>query len=385
MTPKRSSSRPVRLAGEDLHDHRHVCALGNGPDDLFASLMPFIVEGFEQGDRAVHIVDPALRDAHLERLREAGIDVLAATASRQLDLQTSDDAYMKGGRFDRAAQLSLVRRILDEGRELGFPQTRLIGTMEWALDDETVADLLRYEARVDELLRTRPDVTICIYDLDRHSARTVAEVLGIHPIALIGGELRTRRGSTRPSPRDRLLDAASTLFHQNGVYATGVDAIIDVAQVAKATFYRHFPSKDDLVVAWLRDPRARWHDRVRAQVETYGAPPADAIPRFFEAVAEWLETDDFRGCPYLNTAAEITNPAHPARLVIREQLQEIEDYLTGLAAAAGYKDPQLLGSELQLLVAGAISLSVARRSNAAVLAARDVALGLVANASHGGA
>ncbi len=68
-----------------------------------------------------------------------------------------------------------------------------------------------------------------------------------------------------------------------------------------------------------------------------------------ENVAEWLESEDFRACPYLNTAAEFTDPGHPTRLVIREHLQEIEDYLTGLSAAAGYRDPRMLGIELQTL------------------------------------
>jgi AcrR family transcriptional regulator len=385
MGPIRTASRPARLAGEELRDRRHISVLVDGPDELFSSLMPFIVEGFEEGDRAVHIVDPQLRDAHLERLRESGIDVTAATASRQLDLQTWDDAYMKGGRFDRSAQLALVRRILEEGLALGFPRTRLIGTTEWARETETVADLLRYEARVEDLLRKRPDVLVCAYDLNHHSARTIAEVLGIHPIALVGGEILANPGSARASARDRLLAAASELFHRNGVQATGVDSVIEAADVAKATFYRHFPSKDDLVVAWLRDRRARWFDRVRARAEADGAPPAEVIPLFFEAVAEWLETEDFRGCPYLNTAAEFTDAVHPTRPVIREYLQEIEDYLAGVAAAAGYRDPRLLAIELQTLLAGAISLAVASRSSSSALAAREAALRLLATAERDGA
>jgi hypothetical protein len=108
----------IRLAGEDLRDHRHVCALVDGPDEAYGVLLPFIAEGFEQGERALHIVDPLLRDEHLERLTAIGIDVPARTASHQLEVQTWADAYLRGGRFDRTAQLAYVRQRLGEGLSL---------------------------------------------------------------------------------------------------------------------------------------------------------------------------------------------------------------------------------------------------------------------------
>jgi AcrR family transcriptional regulator len=192
----------------------------------------------------------------------------------------------------------------------------------------------------------------------------------------------SERAGARPG--HRLLTAASELFHETGIQATGVDSLIDAAGVAKATFYRHFPSKDDLVVAWLRDPRTRWLTRVRAQAEAHGAEAGDVIPLFFEALADWLETEGYRGCPYLNTAIEITEPTHPARVAVREYLQEIEDYLAGLVASAGYWNPRMLAAELQTLAAGAISLAVARRSSAYALSAREAALGLLAGAERDG-
>jgi AcrR family transcriptional regulator len=376
------SPRTVRLAGEDLPDHRHVCMLTDGPDEAYDVLLPFIVEGFEAGDRALHLVDPESRELHLERLKAGGIDVGSATASKQLEVETWTGTYLRKGHFDRAAQLSYVRKKLNEGRDLGYRLTRMIGFMEWSLDGETERELVAYEAGLDELLRKVPDAVVCAYDLNRHSARTIAHVLGLHPKALVGGVLRTNVAPARASARDRLLAAASELFHVAGVQATGVDSIIAAAGVAKATFYRHFPSKDDLVVAWLRDPRARWFDRVRASIESRGPESSEAIPMFFDAVADWLEADGYRGCPYLNTAAEITDPAHPARLVVVEFLQEVEDYLVGLADAAGYRDPRSLGQELQTLAAGAISLAVARRSGASVEAARRAALEVLASAER---
>jgi AcrR family transcriptional regulator len=372
-----TSRRPAHLAGEEL-SNRHVVLLGDGMDDVYDVLVPFVVEGFDGGDRAVHLVDPALREEHLERLAAGGIDVAAATASRQLDIRTWDESYLLGGAFDPRRQIGFLRKRLAEGRGLGFPATRLIGSLDWAADvPDVMADVLAYEMLVEALVRDRPDVIVCTYDLRRHGARAVADVLGVHAGAVVGGVSRTLRVRDRESARERLLTAAAQLFHDVGIHATGVDALIAAAGVAKATFYRHFPSKDDLVVAWLRDPRARWFDDVRAQVDEYALPPAEAIPRLFDAVAEWLESTDYRGCPYLNTSVEITDPTHPARQVVSDYLQEIEDYLSGLVEAGGYRDPQKLGAELQTILSGSISLAMARRSTASAVRARDVALALL--------
>ena len=380
-----TTPRPINLGGGDLGDHRHVCALVDGPADADDVLMPFIAGGFAAGDRAFHIVDPGVREQHLERLNDGGIDVPAALASGQLEVWTWPDAYLKGGTFDPSAQLAYLRAALDDGLTRGYQRTRLIGSTEWALDEPTVQDLLAYEARIDGMLgNTETSVLVCTYDLKHHSARTIADVIGVHQAALVGGTLRTNRGGGQPPARERLVAAASRLFHEAGIQATGVDTIIAEAGVAKATFYRHFPSKADLVVAWLRDPRARWLDRVKVKVEARaaGRPPAAAILLFFEALAEWLEAEGFRGCPYLNTSVEITDPAHPARAVVVEYLQEIEDYFAGVLAAAGYRRSRALGADLQTLAAGAISLAVARRSGAAGLAARDVAEALLRDAER---
>jgi AcrR family transcriptional regulator len=372
----------VRLAGEDLHDHRHVSALVDGPDEAYLLLIPFVADGLEQGDRAVHLVDPLAREAHLSRMAASGIDVAAAVASHQLDVRTWTDSYLRDGRFDRPAQVALLRQVFAEGRALGYPRTRAIGMMEWAVDGVEPDDLVRYEVAIGDMVGKLPDLIVCAYDLRRHSARTIAEVLGVHGAAVVGGVLRVGHGPARPSARDRLVAAASRLFHEAGIQSTGVDSIIDAAGVAKATFYRHFPSKDDLVVAWLRDPATRWIDRLRAQVEASRPEPVDAIPMLFELVAEWLEAEDYRGCPYLNTAVEISDPSHPASLVIREFLEDVEDYLAGLADAAGYRQPRLLAAQLQTPLAGAISLAVARRSSASAITAREAAIGLLAAAKR---
>jgi AcrR family transcriptional regulator len=186
-----------------------------------------------------------------------------------------------------------------------------------------------------------------------------------------------------PPPRERVLAAASLLFAENGASRTGVDTLIEAAGVAKATFYRHFPSKDALVVAWLEDPRTRWFDRVRAEVEAKATGPGEIVPLLFEAVAEWLESGDFVGCPYLNTAIEVSGTTHPGGEPSRNYLAEIGQYLTEKVADAGHSDAARLGPEIHALLAGSISLGVANRSSAHVLAARDAAMHLMAGAPGG--
>src|SRR5258708_6527477 len=178
-----TTANTVRLAGEDLGDHRHVCVLVDGPEEAYPLLTPFVTEGLQQHDRVFQIVDPAARDAHFARLREGGIDVPAVMASGQLEVRTWADSYLRGGRVDRRAPLASVKQSFLEGRELGYRRTRLIGSMEWAVDGENAVGLLRYESRLSDVVRRRPDIVVCTYDLKRHSARTIADVLGVHPAA----------------------------------------------------------------------------------------------------------------------------------------------------------------------------------------------------------
>ena len=186
-----------------------------------------------------------------------------------------------------------------------------------------------------------------------------------------------------PAPRDRLLAAAAQLFHESGIQATGVESLIEAAGVAKATFYRHFPSKEDLVVTWLNDERTNWFKDVRTVAEERAASPAGVIPLVFETAAEWFEAEGHRGCPYLNVAVEITDPDHPALRVVRAFLDHMQEQLTSVAAAAGLPEPKAAGSQLQILLAGAISQSLAHHSAEPFRFAQEAATRLIASAQRG--
>ena len=157
----RESEQPIRFAGSVLGAQRHVCAFFHSPDEEYRVLLPFIKEGFERGEKAFHIVDPKLREEHLRRLESAGIDVAAAEQSGHFELRHWADAYLRDGHFDQDKMLALIQEVLEGGRQQGFPLTRLVAHMEWALEDRPgVNDLVEYETRLNYLLPRYPDPVI---------------------------------------------------------------------------------------------------------------------------------------------------------------------------------------------------------------------------------
>ena len=181
----------VRLAGSVLDRSRHVCAFFHHKEEEYRVLLPFIKEGFEQGDRAFHMVDPRHRAEHLRRLQESGIPVAEAERKGQLEVRRWEDAQFRDGHFDQDRMLALLEEVLAGGRAQGFPLTRLMANMEWALEDRPgLEDFLEFEARVNYLTPRYDDVLCCTYDLARFGAGVVMDVLRTHPTVIIGGTLQ---------------------------------------------------------------------------------------------------------------------------------------------------------------------------------------------------
>jgi hypothetical protein len=156
-----AAERPITFAGTALREHRHICAFFNTRDEEYRVLLPFIAEGIERGEKAFHIVDPALRHNHLARLGARGIDVERAQASGQLEVWNWEDAYLRGGHFDQDAMLALIEEVLASGPAHGFPLTRLVAHMEWALEDRPgVNDLIEYETRLNYVLPRYKDPVV---------------------------------------------------------------------------------------------------------------------------------------------------------------------------------------------------------------------------------
>ena len=182
---------PMQCAGGNLGQHRHICAFFNGVDEEHRVLRSFIKDGFDNGDKAFHIVDPELQRQHLKRLAESGIDVERAMGTGQLELRRWQDAYLRGDRFDQDAMLALLEEVLQSGEASGYPFTRLVAHMEWALLDKPGADdLLEYETRLNYVLPKYGDPVICSYDLSKFSASAVIDIMRTHPVVIIGEVLQ---------------------------------------------------------------------------------------------------------------------------------------------------------------------------------------------------
>jgi hypothetical protein len=152
---------PIRFAGSVLEAQRHVCAFFHSHDEQYSTLLPFIKDGFDRGEKAFHIVDPKLREEHRARLASAGIDVEKAEMSGQFELRNWADAYLRDGHFDQDRMLALIEEVLDGGAQQGFALTRLVADMEWALEDRPgVDDLVEYETRLNYLLPRYKDPVI---------------------------------------------------------------------------------------------------------------------------------------------------------------------------------------------------------------------------------
>jgi hypothetical protein len=152
---------PIHFANATLGTERHICAFFNSADEEYRVLSPFIREGIERGEKGFHIVDPMLLDDHFRRLEQGGIDTRAAAQRGQLVVRRWQDAYLRDGHFDQDRMLALIQEVLDAGPSEGFPLTRLVAHMEWALEDfPGVNDLVEYETRLNFILPNYSDPVV---------------------------------------------------------------------------------------------------------------------------------------------------------------------------------------------------------------------------------
>jgi AcrR family transcriptional regulator len=150
----------------------------------------------------------------------------------------------------------------------------------------------------------------------------------------------------RPPARARVLETATRLFYAEGVHAVGIDRIIAEAGVAKATFYHHFPSKDELVRAYVVEQNA-WQQAAIGAVE--GDSPRQRLERIFAAMCDFGAGPAYRGCPFINVAAEYPDPEHPVRQAVADYRRWLRDLYRDLLAADGHPDPERTADMLLLL------------------------------------
>lgn len=187
MTP----AVPITIAGSQLAVPRHVCAFFNSADEEYRVLLPFIKEGFERGDRAVHVLNPERRAEHLERLSAVGIDVHAAQANEQFEIWNNAETYLREGEFDPDRMIEAFEALAGGRAAQGFALSRIVCHMDWAVDNGShVEQLVEFESRVNDVWRRHDDAVVCTYHLSKFGADTVIDILRTHPMVIIGGILQ---------------------------------------------------------------------------------------------------------------------------------------------------------------------------------------------------
>ncbi|MEU5825387.1 helix-turn-helix domain-containing protein [Streptomyces sp. NPDC047803] len=165
--------------------------------------------------------------------------------------------------------------------------------------------------------------------------------------------------ASRPSrvaklpPRERILDAAEELFQSEGIHRVSVQAIAEKAATTKMAIYRHFETKDALVAEWMRIVAADYQaafDRVQTE---YPGRPREQIMGLARFIAEGLPAISHRGCPFINSLAELPDRSHPARQVIEEHKAQQARRLAGMCAEAGLPDSEQAAAEITFVLEGA--------------------------------
>ncbi|MEW6644761.1 MAG: TetR/AcrR family transcriptional regulator [Pseudomonadota bacterium] len=186
---------------------------------------------------------------------------------------------------------------------------------------------------------------------------------------------------TSTDPRTRILQTAETLFYRHGIRSIGVDRLIAESGVAKATFYRHFPSKDDLALAFIRGRDASWRDWLARTVARLAPEPRQRPLAIFDAIRERFEDPEFRGCAFSNSIAEVAqgdSAVHQAAAEHKRAVTAmIADYLRGAGVSRTAQRDELARA-LMLLLDGAIVTAVREQSPAAADAAKRIAATLLA-------
>jgi AcrR family transcriptional regulator len=164
---------------------------------------------------------------------------------------------------------------------------------------------------------------------------------------------KTGTASGAMEVKDRILEAASTLFYRQGVRAVGVDLVAEQAQVAKTSLYRHFRTKDDLVAAFLQREDEDFWRHWDSVAQRHADAPLAELDAHFDWIGERVERPNYRGCPQINVAAEFPEQDHPARKVALAHKLELRRRLKGIAERLEAKRPDELAGQLALLVNGA--------------------------------
>src|SRR6516225_5885854 len=156
------------------------------------------------------------------------------------------------------------------------------------------------------------------------------------------------QSSARLAMRDRILETADRLFYRQGIRVVGVDTVAAEIGISKRTLYNYFPSKDDLIVAYLSR-------RLRPMEPSDDDPPAEQILGDFDRLEKAMRSDGYRGCPFMNAVAELADPTHAAHKIAVAHKEKRRTLFRNLLNQLGADDPEGLATQLMILGEGAVA------------------------------
>jgi len=181
--------------------------------------------------------------------------------------------------------------------------------------------------------------------------------------------------------REHLIDTAIALFSENGYHATGIDRILAISGVSKKTLYRHFRSKDELILAALRKYDGLFRNGFMRQVEDSTETPRERLLAVFDVAETWFGQNDFYGCLFINAIGEFSDPETPIRQACKEFKAMMRRFIQDLCIQAKVPDPAGLAEELALLFEGAtVTAQVSQDRSRAAQVAKGAAAALIERA-----
>ena len=177
----------------------------------------------------------------------------------------------------------------------------------------------------------------------------------------------------RPSIRDELVKRATQVFYQRGFHATGMDTLVAETGVSKTAMYKHFRTKEDLILAVLRFRDETLRNWLFRRMEELADTPLGQLRALFDALGEWMAEPGFQGCMFIKASSEFQSAEHPIHQQSAEHKRLLKRHFSALAKAAGAEDPNQLANQLLLLKEGAIVAAHMKTSQNPALDAKQAA------------
>lgn len=181
----------------------------------------------------------------------------------------------------------------------------------------------------------------------------------------------------RPNKRDELVRKALDVFYANGFHATGMDRLVAETGISKTSMYKHFRTKEDIILATLKLRDENFRNWLYRQVETLADTPKGQLLAIFDALEDWFSLPEFCGCMFIKASAEYQELDHPIHIQSAMHKRLLTEHFTITAKGAGFSDPENLSRQLMILKEGAIIMAVMGHSKNPAMDAKAAAQALI--------